>query len=86
MDSFPLKSGTLRMAKPNRLGFSYMPTILRLNGWRVCFYSNDHSPAHVHVIGPGRECVFDLNCIGGPVALSRNHGCSQVELGWIEVN
>ena len=61
-----------------------MPTILRLNGWRVCFYSNDHSPAHVHVIGQGRESVFDLHCIDGPVSLNRNHGCSLVELRWIE--
>jgi len=25
-----------------------MPTILRVDGWRLFFFSNDHSPAHVH--------------------------------------
>jgi hypothetical protein len=62
---------------------SYMPTIFRLSGWRVCFYSNDHRPAHVHVMSGRRECVFDLNCIDGPVTLNRNHGCSLSELNWI---
>jgi len=31
-----------------------VPTILRIDGWRVVVYPNDHPPAHVHVIGPGR--------------------------------
>jgi Domain of unknown function (DUF4160) len=26
-----------------------MPTILKLNGYRFFFYSNDHNPAHIHV-------------------------------------
>ena len=25
-----------------------MPTILKVDGWRFFFFSNDHSPAHVH--------------------------------------
>jgi hypothetical protein len=44
-----------------------VPTVLRLGGKvRVVVYPSDHRPAHVHVIGPGWELVFDLNCPDGP--------------------
>ncbi|MBA4152583.1 MAG: hypothetical protein C0509_08480, partial [Acinetobacter sp.] len=39
-----------------------MPTVLRWGGLRVAIYPNDHRPAHVHVIGAGREAVFRLCC------------------------
>ena len=51
-----------------------MPTILRLGASRVVVYPNDHRPAHVHVIGNGREAVFRLNCPGGPIELRENYG------------
>lgn len=35
--------------------------------YRVAVYSNDHEPAHVHVVGKGREARFELNCPDGPV-------------------
>jgi hypothetical protein len=41
---------------------------------RVVIYPNDHRPAYVHVIGPGHEAVFELNCPGGPVILRENYG------------
>jgi hypothetical protein len=59
------------------LGFSvpfFMPTILRIDGLRVVIYPNDHSPEHVHVIGPDREAVFELHCPDGPVALRESVG------------
>ena len=34
--------------------------MLRINGWRLVVYPNDHPPAHVHVIGPGWVAVVDL--------------------------
>ena len=37
-----------------------MPTILRFRGLRVMIYTNDHSPPHVHVIGPGAEARIAL--------------------------
>lgn len=46
-----------------------MPTVLRLDGLRVAIYPNDHRPAHVHVLGPGSEAVFVLNCPEGPPEL-----------------
>lgn len=56
-----------------------MPTILRLGGLRVVIYSNDHRPAHVHVIGPAAEAVFFLNCPSGPPELRDNYGFSRAD-------
>ena len=51
-----------------------MPTILRSDGLRVVIYPNDHRPAHIHVIGPDMEAVFNLNCWAGPLELRENYG------------
>lgn len=51
-----------------------MPTVLKLDGLRVAIYPNDHRPAHVHVIGPGQEAVFILNCPDGPIELRESYG------------
>ena len=37
-----------------------MPTVLRIDGLRFVVYTNDHPPAHVHVVGPGWIVVVDL--------------------------
>jgi len=26
-----------------------LPTVLNINGYRFFFYTNDHSPAHIHI-------------------------------------
>ena len=51
-----------------------MPTVFRFAGLRVVIYSNDHRPAHVHVIGNGNEAVFLLQCPMGPPELRENFG------------
>jgi hypothetical protein len=50
---------------------------------RVVIYPNDHRPAHVHVIGPGCEAVFDLHCPEGPPELRENYDFTRKELGRI---
>ena len=57
-----------------------VPTVMRLDGLRVVVYPNDHRPAHVHLIGRGREAVFNLNCPAGPVELRENYGFPSREL------
>jgi hypothetical protein len=57
-----------------------MPTVKRIGGFRVVIYPNDHRPAHVHVIGPRREAVFDLRCPDGPPELRENYGCTRREI------
>ena len=38
-----------------------MPTILRMNGWRLFFYSNEgHEPPHIHAEKGGAEVKFWL--------------------------
>ena len=57
-----------------------MPTVLRLGGLRVVIYTNDHRPAHVHVIGSRREAVFHLKCFAGLVELRENYGFKRQEI------
>jgi hypothetical protein len=61
-----------------------MPTIRRFDGWRVVIYSNDHRPAHVHVIGPDGEAVFNLQCPHGPPALRASYRLNRSELSTIK--
>ncbi len=51
-----------------------MPTVLRIDGLRVVIYANDHRPAHVHVMGGGKEAVFELHCPEGPPKLRSSRG------------
>jgi hypothetical protein len=61
-----------------------VPSVLRFGGLRVAVYPNDHRPAHVHVIGQGREAVFNLNCPAGPAELRENYRFSRRALGRIQ--
>jgi Domain of unknown function (DUF4160) len=54
-----------------------MPTILRWNGYRFYFFSNEgHEPPHVHIDKAGRSCKFWLT----PVRLSQNRGYADHEM------
>jgi len=37
-----------------------VPPSLRIDGWRIAIYPNEHPPAHVHVLGPGWVVVINL--------------------------
>jgi len=37
-----------------------MPTIFEYRGYAFRVYTNDHPPAHVHIIGPDGWLVLDL--------------------------
>ena len=54
-----------------------MPTVLRIKGYRVGFYSSEpDEPTHVHVHKGGHEAKFWL----GPVQLSWNKGFRESDL------
>ena len=38
-----------------------MPEILRVDGYIVKIWFNDHPPQHVHVFKGDGECVIELN-------------------------
>ncbi|WP_432271438.1 DUF4160 domain-containing protein [Autumnicola tepida] len=40
-----------------------MPTVLRQNGFRFFFYSNEHLPEHIHFEGKGGEGKIELNSL-----------------------
>ena len=57
-----------------------MPTIFTLFGYRFLFYSNDHTPIHVHVVKSGAKAKYNLF----PVELVSNEGFKPSELKMIE--
>ena len=57
--------------------------MLRFDGMRVVIYPNDHRPAHVHVIGAGKEATFALHCPHGPPTLSASYGFERREVNRI---
>ena len=44
-----------------------MGTLIRIGAWRVMIYTRDHTPAHVHLVGPEGRAKIALNCPYGPV-------------------
>jgi len=61
-----------------------MPTVDRIDGFRVVIYPNDHRLAHVHVIGPGVASIWDLHCPDGPLELRENYGFSRAAIARIK--
>lgn len=57
-----------------------MVTVGLFRGWRIVIYTNDHRPAHVHVLGDRNEARFSLHCPDGPVTLLSNRGFSKTQL------
>lgn len=60
----------------------YVPTVLRIDGYRFFFYSADrrNEPAHVHVQKGGYEAKFWLQ----PITLTSNDGFANHELNKIQ--
>ena len=59
-----------------------MPTVLRWNGYRFYFFSNEgHEPPHIHVDKAGRSSNLWL----APVRLAQNHGYADYEISEIRV-
>ena len=57
-----------------------MPTIFIIFGFKFKFYSNDHTPIHVHVEKGGARAKYQLF----PIELIDNHGFNTGELKLIE--
>jgi hypothetical protein len=60
-----------------------VPTVLKFNAYRVAIYTNDHRPAHVHVVRPGCEVVFHRHCPDGPPELRESMGLAVQEVNRI---
>ena len=57
-----------------------MPTLFIIFGFRFMFYSNDHTPIHIHVIKDGCEAKYNVE----PIELVLNHGFKRHDLSLIE--
>ena len=60
---------------------SLMPTVFTKDGFRFFFYSNDHTPIHVHVRKGSGEAVFEVE---GTVVLRESVGLKTKELSRAE--
>lgn len=58
-----------------------MPTVFIIFGFIFKFYSDDHTPIHIHVIKGGCEAKYNVD---PDVALVFNHGFKKHELSMIE--
>ena len=58
-----------------------MPTLFTKNGFRFFFYSNDHTPIHVHVKRGDGEAVFEVE---GDVVLRESVGMKIKDLAQAE--
>ena len=57
-----------------------MATVLRINGYIVRIWSNDHLPRHVHVFKGDGECVINLVGEGGNPELQEFYGMKRKEV------
>ena len=57
-----------------------MPTLFIIFGFRFMFYSNDHTPIHIHVIKDGCEAKYNVE----PVELVFSHVFKRHDLSLIE--
>ena len=57
-----------------------MPTVFIVFGFIFRFYSNDHTPIHIHVIKGKVRAKFTI----APVRLVENHGLKSAELKLVE--
>ena len=53
-----------------------MPTILRINGFRFFFYSNEHLPIHIHVEKDNKTAKYNLI----EITLVKSNGFNTSEL------
>jgi len=51
------------LLRPEELKIKLMPTLLQERGFRFFFYSNEHLPKHIHVIGKSGEVKIELNSL-----------------------
>jgi hypothetical protein len=56
-----------------------MVTVHRLGNLRFVIFSNDHEPAHVHVVGPASEAKIQLSGTNG-LTLVWQHGFGRADL------
>ena len=54
-----------------------MPTVLRVDGFQVRIFPNDHPPAHVHVFKTGAAIVIELGTASRPPRIREISGMAR---------
>ncbi len=54
-----------------------MPTVLRVDGFQVRIFPNDHPPAHVHVFKGGAAIVIELGTASRPPRIREISGMTR---------
>ena len=57
-----------------------MPKVLRINGYVVKIWFNDHPPKHVHVFKGNGECVIELSDRDAVPVLIKFQGMNRKEV------
>ena len=57
-----------------------MPTVLRVDGFQIMIFFNDHPPPHVHVRKAGGLVVIQLASDAGPPTVREAHEMAQADL------
>jgi len=57
-----------------------VPTVLRVDGFQVMIFFNDHPPPHVHVRKAGSLVVIELESATGPQTVREVHAMSQADV------
>jgi len=73
-------AGAFHSTKPKRSGKLLVATILRVGKLRVMIYSNDHPPAHVHIVGPNGSARVRLGEADRLPLVLENEGLSRRQL------
>ena len=53
---------------------------MRIRGFQIRIYPNDHRPPHVHAVGSKGEAVLLLNCPDGPPTIRESVGLNGPEV------
>ncbi len=74
-----------------------MPTIAAFDGIRICMYTDDHAPPHIHVLYAEHEAlvrISDLTVLAGGLPRAALHNTltwaagnqAQLALRWLQLN
>lgn len=57
-----------------------LPPVLRVDGFHVRIFPNDHPPAHVHVFKAGAAIVIELGTVSKPVWIREIAGMTRADV------
>ena len=78
-----LKITLIFVLKTNK-NSNIMPEVLRLFGYSFMFYSNEHEPIHIHVVGKGGNAKFTLSDESNKFIMTENFKIKKGDMNKIQ--